>query len=186
MESTKSDIVLLLFQKATDRKTSNPGIIGKKALHKSLYFFNESFNLFDYKWRDYGPFSEEIQQMAFDFMSTKRINTVQIPTKKSGIFITKMTFNHERNPDFADIEFTGEINAKMDEIVGFIDGRTPRDLELLASVHYWAIRQHAISGKYTVQYIHDALVKLKPDAGFTPDNVKYAIDELKSHKYLPA
>ena len=185
MKFTKSDIVLLLFQKATDRKASNSGIIGKKALHKSLYFFNESFNLFDYKWRDYGPFSEEIQQMVFDYMCTKRINTEQIPTKKPGIFITKMTFNHVRNPDFADIEFPDEINVKMDEIIGFIDGRSPRDLELLASVHYWAIRQHATSGKYTVQYIHDALDKLKSDAGFTLNNVKYAIDELKSHKYLP-
>ncbi len=187
MKSTKSDIVLLLIQKATDREQGeSSGINGKKALHKSLYFFNESLNLFDFKWRDYGPFSEEIQHMAFDFIYTERVNTKSIPTKKPGIFTTKMIFNHERNPDFADIEFTDEINDKMDEIVSFIDERSPRDLELLASVHFWAIRQHAISGKYTVEYIHDKLDKLKPDAGFTAADTEYAIDMLKSDKYLPA
>ncbi len=181
----KNDVVLLLIKKATEnKKIELPGIVGKKALQKSMYFFNESFNLFTFKWRDYGPLSGELQQIAADFINNGKVIVKDIPTKKSGIYTRNLTFNYEYNSYFSDIEFPDEINEKMNKIIQFISGKNTRELELLASVHYWAKRQIAMLDEYTTEYIHDKLTELKPDAGFTDKDVDNAINSLKFNGYL--
>ncbi|MCE2507552.1 MAG: hypothetical protein J4F36_14015 [Nitrosopumilaceae archaeon] len=181
----KNDVVLLLIKKATEnKKIEIPGIIGKKALQKSMYFFNESFNLFTFKWRDYGPLSGELQQIASDFIDNGKVIVKDIPTQKSGIYTRNLTFNYDYNSYFSNIEFTEEINEKMDKIIQFISGKSPRELELLASVHYWAKRQTAMLDEYTVEYIHEKLTELKPDAGFTSKDVENAVNTLQFQDYL--
>jgi len=65
------DIVLLLIKKATEFQGAKiTGIMGKKALQKSLYFFNLKHDIFSFKWGDYGPISAEIQQIVEDLISS--------------------------------------------------------------------------------------------------------------------
>lgn len=185
VEPTKNDLVLLLIKKASEKKEVEiPGIMGKKALQKCMYFFNEKFNFFTFKWRDFGPLSAEIQQMAQDFISNENVIVHDIPTKKEGAFIRNMTFNEKHNYFFDDIEFSKEIDEKLNQIVQFASGKKPRELELLASVHYWAKKQQFLQDEYTVEYIHDKLTELKPDAGFNSKDVQDAISTLESNNYL--
>ena len=64
---SKSDTALLLIKKASEIEgLETPGIMGKKAFQKSLYFLNQHHNIFKFGWGDYGPFCAEIQQIAED------------------------------------------------------------------------------------------------------------------------
>jgi len=181
----KEDIVLLLIKKATEfQGTQTIGILGKKALQKSLYFFNLKHDIFNFRWGDYGPISGEIQQIAKDLISNGNVTVTDVDTMKQGAVIQNMKFSDVTNVDFLETKFPLNIDQDLDEIVHFIAGRSPRDLELLASVHFWAQRQYSMFEEYTVEYILEKLTELKPDAGFTKSDVESAINTLKSHKYL--
>lgn len=182
---TKNDVVLLFIKKSTDNESAEiKGVMGKKALQKGMYFFNEYVDSFSFKWHDYGPMSTELQQIAQDLISNGNAVVTEIPTKKQGAFITNMTFSSDHNCYFDDIEFSSEINSTLDKIVKFCSGKKPRELELLASVHYWAKKQQFMQDEYTVEYIHDKLTELKPDAGFTTKDVENAINTLEFNEYL--
>ncbi|WP_042683963.1 hypothetical protein [Candidatus Nitrosotenuis chungbukensis] len=179
------DITLLLIKKATEIEGLEiSGIMGKKALQKSLYFFNLDQGIFNFKWGDYGPLSGEIQQIAEDLESNGNIIVQGIETKKEGAIIKNMKFSSENNPNFAEIKFPNEIESRLNEVIRFIKGKSPRELELLASVHYWAKKQEALLDEYTPDYIFDKLTDLKPDAGFTLQDVKRALETLGSSNYL--
>jgi len=105
---------------------------------------------------------------------------------KQDAIIKNMKFSTEKNLYFTETQFPEEIEKDLDDIVRFIAGRTPRDLELLASVHFWAVRQQDLLDKYTTDYILDKLSELKPDAAFIRKNVEYAIETLESRGYLKA
>jgi len=182
---SKSDIVLLLIKKASEiEKVETPGVMGKKALQKSLYFLNQEHPIFKFKWGDYGPLSGEIQQIAEDLKANGKINVKEIPTLKKGAVIQHMTFSKESNTSFAEIEFPLGLEDSITKVTRFLSGYTPRKLELLASVHYWAKKQQLITDEYTPEYLHEKLLELKPDAGFTPKDVKEALDTLEYHEYL--
>jgi len=59
---SKSDIALLLIKKASEaEKPEIKGIMGKKAFQKSLYFLNQNYPIFKFKWGDYGPLQENLR-----------------------------------------------------------------------------------------------------------------------------
>ncbi len=179
---TNEDIVLLLIKKATQYQgTDQRGIRGKKALQKSLYFLNQRNPLFNFRWADYGPFCGEIQQIAEDLIEGGSVEVSEIPTKKKGAVIKNMTFSGERS---SEIDIPSEIEDDMDSIVKFVAGKSPRRLELLASVHFWALKQLVVSDGYSSEYVFEKLMDLKPDAGFTRSDVKQAIETLEMHEYL--
>ena len=109
----KIDVVLLLIKKATDDNPS--GIPGKKALQKSMYFFSEYFDMFFFKWFDYGPMSEELQQIVADLVYEGRVTVTPTPTKRPDIYTQYMAFNHSSvlAEFFYEKEFSDEINQKM-------------------------------------------------------------------------
>jgi len=183
---TKEDVVLTLIKKATEYTgTENKGVHGKKALQKSLYFLNEKFHLFGFRWADYGPLSGEIQQIAEDLIVRGNVTVTKVPTKKDGIFTQQMEYCSKDDSYFEELGMPSELDSELNEIVKFTAGRNPRDLELLASVHYWAIRQQDLLDEYSVDYILEKLTELKPDAGFKQSDVEYAIETLVTHEYLP-
>jgi len=182
---SKSDIVLLLIKKASEIEgLETPGVMGKKALQKSLYFLNQQHNIFKFKWGDYGPLSGEIQQIAEDLKSNGKIIVKEIPTLKKDAVIQNMTFSQENNTSFVDIEFPPGLEDSITKVTRFLSGYKPRELELLASVHYWAKKQQFFTDKYTLEYIYDKLLELKPDAGFTQKDVEKALSILENHEYL--
>lgn len=176
-------IVLRLIQKATENsKTETKGILGKKALQKSIYFFSLKHGYFHFRWADYGPFNAEVQQIVQDLVHSNKINIREIQTKKKSAVIQNMQYN-------ADSEtfehFPEDMDKTLDHIVDFIEGKSPRDLELLASVHYWAQKQQYQTDSYNAEYIHEKLTELKPGAGFTRDNVEWALQKLAEGKFWP-
>lgn len=175
-------IVLRLIQKATDNPSVEiRGVLGKKALQKSVYFFNLKHNRFSFRWADYGPLSGEVQQIAYDLMYGNKIEIHDMQTKKPAVYIKHMTYK-ENSSDFEG--FSPELDKTLDEIVKFTAGHSPRELELLASVHFWAQKQQDLLDEYTTDYIHDQLTVLKPDARFTSTDVKRAIQSLEDNGFL--
>lgn len=182
---TNEDVVLTLIKKATEYEgTDHKGVHGKKALQKSLYFLNEKSHLFGFRWGDYGPLSGEIQQIAEDLIARGYILVTKIATKKDGIFIQQMDYSPNNDSYFEELKMPPDLDFKLNEIVKFTAGKSPRELELLASVHYWAIRQQDLLDEYSVEYVLEKLTELKPDAGFKQSDVENAIETLVTHEYL--
>lgn len=183
---TNEDIVLSLIKMATeyDGGTDNKGIRGKKALQKSLYFLNEKCHHFSFRWGDYGPLSGEIQQIAEDLITRGYIFVREIKTKKEGAVIQNMEYSPVKNSYFEGLTMPEPLKTELNEIVKFIASKNPRDMELLASVHYWAIREQELLDEYSVDYIFGKLTDLKPDAGFKKSDVERAIETLVINEYL--
>ena len=182
MSILNESIVLQFIKKATEnQKAKTKGVLGKIALQKCMYFFNLTNDHFYFKWADYGPFSKELQNIAHDLIVFKKIDVEKRETKKIGatmqiLTLTKDTKIHDDLPN--------DIEKEIDKIILFATGFGPRQLELLASVHYWAKKQQEIEYEYTVDYIHEALTDLKPDAGFKKDDVEWAIEKLEDNGFL--
>ncbi len=167
-------IVVRLIQKATNEYSK--WALGKKALQKSLYFVNIQHNIFSYRWADYGPFSGEVQQIVRDLEAANKIQITDVSTGKPDVYLKRIKYNsasHDENI---------QLDEYIDETLRFVANRTSRDLELWASVHYWA-RKHTDNDDLTT-YVYDMLEMLKPDAGFTKDNIDDAIKTLKENKFL--
>ena len=182
--ASHASIVLRLIQKATaNPKIVTKGMPGKKALQKSIYLFNLKYEYFNFKWSDYGPFSVEVQQIAHDLAYCGKIKMRGILTKKEGVFVQNMQYVK----DFGTLEnFPSDMDEALERIVNFIEGKQPRDLEILTSVHYLAQRQQQQADAYNYKSVHQLLSKLKPDAGFTIDDVKAALETLKANGFSPA
>ena len=180
--TSNKSIVLRLIQKATDNPGVDvKGILGKKGLQKSIYFFNLKHNRFSFRWDDYGPSSGEVQQIFHDLAYGNRITIKDIKTGKENASIKNMLYV-KHSLDFEG--FSPELDKILDEIVKFTAGLGPKELELLASVHYWAQRQQELTDECTVDYIHEKLSGLKQDAGFTRADVEKAIQYLKDGNFL--
>ncbi len=176
---SKEGVVLSLIYKATNfDNAEHKGIRGKKALQKSLYLFNQKFRIFGYRWGDYGPLCGEIQHIVEDLITKGDVSITEIPTKKEIAVIQHL------QSFVSDVSIPSEIETEIDNIVSFVADRTPRDLELLASVHFWAERQQELMDEYSIEYVLEKLAQLKPEANFTQKDVEYAIDVLEEHHYL--
>ncbi len=179
---TNEGVALSLIKKATKYEgAENRGIRGKKALHKSLYFLNQTHTLFSFRWADYGPFCGEIQQIADRLVASGNVKVDEIKTKKKGAVIQNLQFSGN---DSIEINIPSEIDSNLDEIVRFVAGKSPRDLELLASVHFWAVKQKILFGEYSAGYVFEKLSELKPDARFVLGDVTNAIETLQTHDFL--
>ena len=176
---SNNSIVLRLIQKATEN--SDKGVMGKKALQKSIYFLSLSCSSFYFRWADYGPFSGEVQQIVQDLVSNKNILIRDVETKQPHMFIKKMTYV-DGSSDFED--FPHVLDVALDGIVKFTAGKSPRELELLASVHFWTQRHHNSSNEHLAEYCHEKLTDLKPDAGFKISDVEQAIEKLVDNEFL--
>ena len=168
-------IVLHFIRRAT--KEHPEWVLGKKGLQKSIYFFNLERGRFSFRWADYGPLSDEIQQIVRDLEAVGKIEVTKVETKKAGAFLRRM--NAQKRPDF---KLSPELDAALSKTMRFVAERTSRNLELLASVHFWAKKRHEGD---TVEYVYEMLEVLKPDAGFTKEDVTYAVNELKDCGLLP-
>lgn len=167
-------IVARLIQKATNEHPN--WALGKKALQKSLYFVNTQHNMFSYRWADYGPFSGEVQQIIRDLEAVNKIQITDVSTGKPDAYLKRIKYNPASHDE------DRQLDKYIDKTLRFVANHTSRDLELLASVHYWA-RKHTDDDDLTT-YVYDMLKMLKPDAGFTKNDVDDAIKTLKENNLL--
>ena len=152
-------------------------IIGNKTLQKSLYFAGPDNGLFRFRWQDYGPYSGEAMQIACDLVATGRLAITKSDMKVAGMARKGMTYV-SRPPDF---EVPRLIEAAIGNAVKFAAGRSPRDLELLASVHFWARR---VNREEAVKYSCQMLDGLKPYSVFTSEEVAWAVKCLATDGFL--
>lgn len=153
---------------------------GKKALQKILYFTNLETRIFPYQWNTYGPYSEEVKYQLDDMVLDGQINLeeVELMTKGRTKFNMKLT---ESGQSY--LESIGEIpgiDSRIKFVHQFLNGKSSREMELLASVHYIALYKN---GKF-FDKIFDIISELKPKAGFIESDVDNAIKELQAHKLL--
>lgn len=184
MTMPNKSIVLRLIQKATENsKMETKGMPGKKALQKSIYLFSLKHGCFNFRWADYGPFNVEVQQIVQDLTYNGKISMSDMPIKtEKEVFVQ----NIQCSADSETFEsFPDNMDKTLDHIVEFIEGKRPKDLEWLASVHYWAQRQQRQTGNYDAEYIYEKLTALKPNAKFTEDDVKKALQELEKGGFRP-
>ena len=121
--------------------------------------------------------SGEIQQIAHDLKAVGRIKISSVETGKPDAFLHRIKYI----PKTPALEVPPNIDEALDATMKFVARRDSRELELLASVHFWAIRNN---DRYAVEDIHLLLEVLKPDAGFSKTDVEHAIHELKKNKLL--
>ena len=168
--------VLRLIQRATSDYPD--WILGKKALQKSFYFFNLECGIFSFRWADYGPLSGEIQQIARDLEAVSRIEITDVGTNNPNATFKSMKYVQESD----DFPVPPELDAALGKTLNFVAGRSTRELELLASVHFWAKRN--MDGDI-VEDVYFMLNELKPDAGFTKEDVANSINILRENGLLP-
>ncbi|CAI9831753.1 hypothetical protein IBTHAUMO2_400004 [Nitrosopumilaceae archaeon] len=180
------DLVLRLVQKA-----SPGGVEGKKALQKMIYFFTLEQGGLYYRWANYGPFSPELHHIVVYLLRAGKIRAEPVPTGKPGATISRMTYPVPEGGDHNDaapVRIPDDLERELDSVLEFagrVDRkRQPRELELLASVHFLAASRRKRDGGYVAERIHGHLAALKPKAGFDLDDVKRAIRILEDESYL--
>lgn len=179
-------LVLRLVQKA-----SPGGVEGKKALQKMLYFLSRRQGDIYFRWEHYGPFSPVIHGATAYLIDTGKIQVEHVPTGKEGAVISRMTYPAPAGGDHKDagpVKIPDELERELDSVLEFagqIDRkRQPRELELLASVHFLASFYLESDGRYDVARVNDHLNALKPRAGFKLEDVERAIKILEDASYL--
>ena len=171
----KKFMVLRLVQIA-NRNHPN-WVIGKKTLQKSLYFAGPDNGPFRFRWEDYGPYSGEAMQIAHDLVAGGMISIDKAKAGGSGVPGKGMRCVSVP-PDFA---VPNLVEAALERAVKFAAGRTPGDLELLASVHFWARR---VGREDAVKYSCQMLDGLKPYSVFTKEEVVEAVKCLAANGFL--
>ena len=153
---------------------------GKKALQKILYFSNLKSNVFNFQWNTYGPYSEELQYL-FDDSYVDNIITV----KKTPLQFTSGT-QYDTSLSSKGEEYLKTLNKdpSIKKAINFsyslLKNKSPREMELLSSVHYIATYENTSNSTKIWEIINE----LKPKAHFTKENVKEAISELKAAKLI--
>ena len=159
-------------------------IHGKKAFHKINYFANLKTDLFMYEWRNWGPFSSEIQQFYEDACLE---NTILVSPKTLANSATQYNIcldqNGEKTLESLSNDKKVDRNA-IDDAIDFahelLNGKTPRQMEILASVHY----VHSYDDSMVPEKIWKIINRLKPAANFTQTDVEWALSELKKRKMI--
>lgn len=157
---------------------------GKKALHKILYFANLQLKFFIFGWRNWGPYSEEIQQFYDDAYLENTINVNEEILQNSSIQYN-IQLDKKGKHILSKLEASNEVDHdKIDTAIKFsynlLHEKTPRQMELLASVHYISSRDSNLGAHQVWEIIN----RLKPKANFSEDDVNKAISELNQHQLL--
>jgi uncharacterized protein YwgA len=110
---------------------------GKKALHKIIYFANLKAEIFPFQWHKYGPYSEELNYVLDDTIMEQLVEVA--PTNL--LVRTGQQLNMKlssRGLDFLESSAPSDTSIKkaVDFAFDILNGKNPRQMELLASTHY--------------------------------------------------
>lgn len=156
-------------------------IEGRKALQKILYFVNLDRGIFPYQWNSYGPYSEAVKYMSEGMAADGQIRVKPMPVGAGGAQFD-MELTDEGKERLGSLEAVREIDSAIGRVHRFLGGKSPREMELLASVYYIASYDR---DKYSDK-VFDVITDLKPKANFTKHDVDEAMRELRGEKLLPA
>lgn len=140
---------------------------GRKALHKILYFANLKTHTFKYQWYTYGPYSPELGYKIADHVYGKSLDVKKDDSGGKTRYDMSLSADGSKLLEKARHEEIDSALGWAHKILG--NGTLPREMELLASVHYIASCGHEPSK------VHGVMLNLKPKAGFTADDVGWAM-----------
>ena len=151
---------------------------GKKALHKILYFTNLQTDDFIYRWNNYGPYSDEVQQF---FDDSYLDNTISIKEEQLNNYAIQYNTSLEErgrrtlealreNP----LVNRQEIDNAIDFAYELLHDKTPRQMELLASTHYIASYYNELDSDEIWRIIDN----LKPGSHFTLQEIEDSLATL--------
>jgi len=156
-------------------------IPGKKALHKILYFTNLQTDDFIYRWNSYGPYSDEVQQF---FEDSYQDNIISIQEEQiNNVAIQYNTSLEKRGKKILEVLRENprvnrqKIDNAIDFVYGLLNERTPRQMELLASVHYI----NSYNNELDDDDIWKIIDNLKPESNFELEEVVESLAVL--HKF---
>jgi len=145
---------------------------GKKALHKIIYFTNLQTEDFLYRWNNYGPYSEEVQQFYEDASID---NIIKVREESLGGSATQYNMSLDQSGKKMLEELANNKNINHDRILSAINssyellnGMSPREMELLASVHYVT----TYDPNQDSRRIWEIIDKLKPESNFSLEEVE--------------
>lgn len=154
---------------------------GKKALHKILYFLDLDLHKFSYRWDNYGPYSQEVKYLFEDAVDDGFLDIDPIPLKNKNAKQYNMSIS-EKGIDFTNKNtLNSSLKGKIDNVYNILKDKTPRQMELLASVHY-IIKDNGC--KTEPEFILDVIRSLKPESGFTLKDIKKSILQLKDFQLV--
>ena len=144
---------------------------GRKALHKILYFADLQTRMFKYQWYTYGPYSPELAYKIADHVCDKSLNVAEddsggmtrydMSLSASGAKLLEMDSHHD-------------VDSALARTHALLRDMSPRQMELLASVHYIGICGY--ERREAGQILHD----LKPASDFADNEVEWAIKLLEN------
>ena len=155
---------------------------GKKALHKILYFTSLQTGDFVYRWNNYGPYSDEVQQF-FDDAYIDNITDVREEQLNNGATQYNISLAERGNKNLQLLKQDNSINhEKINNAIDFshklLHDKTPRQMELLASVHYITSYDKNLDS----DKIWEMINTLKPDSNFSLNEVEESLLELHNFK----
>lgn len=142
---------------------------GRKALHKILYFTNLKTNMFKYQWYTYGPYSPELAYKIADHVCDKSLDVQEHGSGDMTRYDMSLSAGGSKllarasHPD---------IDSALDRVHALLHGMSPRQMELLASVHFIVMSGHEQSKAGQV------LKSLKPASDFKDDEIRWAVEFL--------
>lgn len=154
---------------------------GKKALQKIMYFANIRSSLFSFQWNNYGPYSEELNYIFEDAAIDGTIHVMPKSFSNSEIKQYNMELSESGSSGLESFKLDRKLKTSVDFAYKILRGKTPRQMELLASVHYIVNDNECNTDP---EYVWSIINLLKPEQGFTQKDVMKAIEELKNLKLL--
>lgn len=144
---------------------------GRKALHKILYFANLKTRTFKYQWYTYGPYSPELAYKIADHVCDRSID---VKEDKSGDMIRYNMSLSESGSKLLANDSHEVVDYALDQTHELLRGMSPRQMELLASIHF------IISCNYERSKAGQILRNLKPMANFTDGEVEQIMPLLEN------
>lgn len=145
----------------------------REALSNILYFADLKRHTFDYRWCAYGVCSPELEpkisyHVYFSFdVKGKREEKSEHDLSLSAQGVRLLGNNRHE-----------EIDAALDWAHGLLDGMSPRQMDLLASVHFLSACGNERSA------VHEIVLELKPVVEFTAGEVEWAMEFLEGKGML--
>ncbi len=175
MEVNPSKKIPILYAVKTFRE-----ILGKKALQKVMYFANLDLDLYSFQWNRYGPYSEELNYLFEDAVVDELIEIDQQDLLIRNGTQWNMSLSGNGINLVESKKISPEVKRAVDLAYDFLSGKSPREMELLASVHF-IVRS---SRNSDAEYVSGIIDTLKPYSHFALGEVVASITELRRHNLL--
>jgi uncharacterized protein YwgA len=149
---------------------------GKKALQKIVYFVNINSKCFAFRWHSFGPYSEELKYELDTAIVERMVRIEEIPMGEGVQYNMQLTTGGRRT--LRAIRIGKETKDAVDIAFRILNHKSPREMELLASVHY-IINEN--KGRPDEESIWNLISELKPEANFTLEDVKRVTIQLRNN-----